>query len=130
MKKVFALLLAELRKLGANIIFANFSKVIIDTGKFDLSAAKAYCDSLLKALQTRFFFLTGWYSNSYSVQVPLYVSFSLLCVGTYLSGLSSNNWTSGFPCFLWIRFGHSYSFRLLLIDFNFWVYRLKVLFII
>lgn len=56
MKKVFALLLAELRKLGANIIFANFSKVIIDTGKFDLSAAKAYCDSLLKALQTRFFF--------------------------------------------------------------------------
>ncbi|PON38200.1 DNA-directed DNA polymerase [Parasponia andersonii] len=53
MKKVFALLLAELRKLGANIIFANFSKVIIDTGKFDLSGAKAYCDSLLKTLQTR-----------------------------------------------------------------------------
>ncbi|KAH7561208.1 hypothetical protein JRO89_XS10G0191200 [Xanthoceras sorbifolium] len=54
MQKVFALLLAEFRKLGATIIFANFSKVIIDTGKFDLSAAKAYCDSLLKALQNRF----------------------------------------------------------------------------
>ncbi|KDO51331.1 hypothetical protein CISIN_1g0001612mg, partial [Citrus sinensis] len=53
MQKVFAMLLAEFRKLGATIIFANFSKVIIDTGKFDLSAAKAYCDSLLKALQTR-----------------------------------------------------------------------------
>ncbi|KAJ4724769.1 DNA polymerase epsilon catalytic subunit [Melia azedarach] len=53
MQKVFALLLAEFRKLGATIIFANFSKVIIDTGKFDLPAAKAYCDSLLKALQTR-----------------------------------------------------------------------------
>lgn len=53
MQKVFAMLLAEFRKLGAAIIFANFSKVIIDTGKFDLSAAKAYCDSLLKALQTR-----------------------------------------------------------------------------
>ncbi|KAK4854956.1 hypothetical protein QYF36_002733 [Acer negundo] len=53
MQKVFALLLAELRKLGATIIFANFSKVIIDTGKVDLSAAKAYCDSLLKALQNR-----------------------------------------------------------------------------
>ncbi|XP_020536143.1 DNA polymerase epsilon catalytic subunit A isoform X2 [Jatropha curcas] len=53
MQKVFALLLAELRKLGASIIFANFSKVIIDTGKFSLSAAKAYCDSLLKTLQTR-----------------------------------------------------------------------------
>ncbi|KAJ6368932.1 hypothetical protein OIU78_001326 [Salix suchowensis] len=53
MQKVFALLLAELRKLGATIIFANFSKVIIDTGKFELSAAKAYCDSLLKTLQNR-----------------------------------------------------------------------------
>ncbi|XP_030957704.1 DNA polymerase epsilon catalytic subunit A-like isoform X2 [Quercus lobata] len=53
MQKVFALLLAEFRKLGATIIFANFSKVIIDTGKFDLSAAKAYCDSLLKTLQKR-----------------------------------------------------------------------------
>ncbi|KAK2643590.1 hypothetical protein Ddye_025353 [Dipteronia dyeriana] len=53
MQKVFALLLAEFRKLGATIIFANFSKVIIDTGKVDLSAAKAYCDSLLKALQNR-----------------------------------------------------------------------------
>ncbi|RVW54423.1 DNA polymerase epsilon catalytic subunit A [Vitis vinifera] len=48
MQKVFALLLAEFRKLGAAIVFANFSKVIIDTGKSDLSAAKAYCDSLLK----------------------------------------------------------------------------------
>ncbi|XP_050220537.1 DNA polymerase epsilon catalytic subunit A-like isoform X2 [Mercurialis annua] len=53
MQKVFALLLAEFRKLGATIIFANFSKVIIDTGKLSLSAAKAYCDSLLKTLQTR-----------------------------------------------------------------------------
>ncbi|XAR60114.1 DNA-directed DNA polymerase [Bertholletia excelsa] len=53
MQKVFALLLAEFRKLGATIIFANFAKVIIDTGKSDILAAKAYCDSLLKMLQTR-----------------------------------------------------------------------------
>ena len=59
MKKVFALLLAEFRKLGATIVFANFSKVIIDTGKFDLSTAKAYNDSLIKALQTRFVLLEG-----------------------------------------------------------------------
>lgn len=54
MKKVFALLLAEFRKLGANVIFANFSKIIIDTGKVDLASAHAYCDSLLKTLQTRY----------------------------------------------------------------------------
>lgn len=50
---MFALLLAEFRKLGATVIFANFSKVILDTGKADLAAARAYCDSVLKALQTR-----------------------------------------------------------------------------
>nr|XP_043613660.1 DNA polymerase epsilon catalytic subunit A-like [Erigeron canadensis] len=53
MQKVFALLLAEFRKLGATIIFASFSKVILDTGKSDLIAAQAYCDSLLKTIQTR-----------------------------------------------------------------------------
>ncbi|CAG7868312.1 unnamed protein product [Brassica rapa] len=50
MQKVFALLLTDLRRLGATIIFADFSKIVIDTGKFDLSAAKAYCDSLLTAV--------------------------------------------------------------------------------
>ncbi|MED6160431.1 DNA polymerase epsilon catalytic subunit A [Stylosanthes scabra] len=53
MQKVFALLLAEFRKLGATIVFANFSKIIIDTGKYDLDAAKAYCDSLLRTIQSR-----------------------------------------------------------------------------
>ena len=54
MEKVFALLLAEFRKLGATVIFANFSKIIIDTGKIHLPAASAYCECLLKALQTRY----------------------------------------------------------------------------
>lgn len=53
MQKVFALLLAELRKLGAIIVFADFSKIIIDTGKSNISTAKAYCECLLKTLQTR-----------------------------------------------------------------------------
>ncbi|MCD7471233.1 DNA polymerase epsilon catalytic subunit A [Datura stramonium] len=53
MQKMFALLVAELRKLGAAIVFASFSKIIIDTGKSDISAAKAYCDSVIKNVQTR-----------------------------------------------------------------------------
>ncbi|KAJ8568462.1 hypothetical protein K7X08_027995 [Anisodus acutangulus] len=53
MQKMFALLVAELRKFGAAIVFASFSKIIIDTGKSDVSAAKAYCDSVIKAVQTR-----------------------------------------------------------------------------
>lgn len=59
MKKVLLILLAEFRKLGANIIFANFYKVIIDTGKFDISAAKAYCESVIKTLQKRLVFNTS-----------------------------------------------------------------------
>ncbi|XP_076907152.1 DNA polymerase epsilon catalytic subunit A-like [Bidens hawaiensis] len=51
MQKVLALLLSEFRKLGATIIFANYSKVIIDTGKPDLHAAQAYCDTLLEILK-------------------------------------------------------------------------------
>ncbi|CAL9234448.1 unnamed protein product [Arabidopsis halleri] len=53
MQKVFALLLTDLRRLGAIIIYADFSKVVIDTGKFDLSAAKAYCESLLTVMGSR-----------------------------------------------------------------------------
>lgn len=53
MQKMFALLVAELRKLGAAIVFASFSKIIIDTGKSDISAAKAYCDNVIKNVQTR-----------------------------------------------------------------------------
>ncbi|KAJ0576989.1 putative DNA-directed DNA polymerase [Helianthus annuus] len=53
MQRLLLRLLAELKKLGATIIFANYSKVIFDTGKSDLSAAQAYCDSLLQALQNR-----------------------------------------------------------------------------
>lgn len=56
MQTLFALLMGEFRKLGAAIVFANFSKVIIDTGKSDLSAARAYCNSVLKTIQTRFVF--------------------------------------------------------------------------
>ncbi|KAJ8760539.1 hypothetical protein K2173_015206 [Erythroxylum novogranatense] len=53
MQKVFALLLAEFRKLGATIIFPKFSKVIKDTRKFSVPTARTYCDSLLKTLQNR-----------------------------------------------------------------------------
>jgi len=79
MKKVFALLLTEFRKLGANVIFANFSKIIIDTGKVDLPSARAYCDSLLKTLQTRDLF--EWIELE-----PLHYWHSLLFMDQYNYG--------------------------------------------
>ncbi|OVA03605.1 DNA-directed DNA polymerase [Macleaya cordata] len=79
MQKVFALLLAEFRKLGATIIFADFSKIIIDTGKSDLSAAQAYCDCLLKTLQTRDLF--EWVELE-----PLHFWHSLLFMDQYNYG--------------------------------------------
>jgi len=53
MQKVYALLLAELRKLGATIVFADFSRIIIATGKFQVPAAQGYCEYLLKTIKTR-----------------------------------------------------------------------------
>ncbi|XP_074301915.1 DNA polymerase epsilon catalytic subunit A-like [Silene latifolia] len=79
MQKVFALLLAEFRKLGATIVFANFSKIILDTGKADLSAARAYCERLLKALQTRDMF--EWIEIE-----PLHFWHSLLFMDQYNYG--------------------------------------------
>lgn len=57
MRKVFALLIAELKNLGATIIFSSFSRIIIDTGKIDLASAHAYCDCMLNTLQKRYCFL-------------------------------------------------------------------------
>ncbi|KAI7734906.1 hypothetical protein M8C21_021709 [Ambrosia artemisiifolia] len=51
MKKTLTLLLHKFRNSGATIIFANYSKVILDTGKPDLYAARTYCDFLLETLQ-------------------------------------------------------------------------------
>lgn len=53
MQKVFALLLAELRKLRATIVFADFSRIIIATGKYNMAAAQGYCEYLLKTLKSR-----------------------------------------------------------------------------
>lgn len=56
MQKVFALLLLELRKLRASIVFADFSRIIIATGKYDMAAAQGYCEYLLKTLKSRYIF--------------------------------------------------------------------------
>ncbi|KAJ0887133.1 putative DNA-directed DNA polymerase [Helianthus annuus] len=53
MNKVLALLLRKFRNSCSTIIFANYSKVILDTGKADLDAAQTYCGSLLETLQKR-----------------------------------------------------------------------------
>ena len=53
MQKVFALLLLELRKLRASIVFADFSRIIIATGKYNMAAAQGYCEYLLKTLKSR-----------------------------------------------------------------------------
>ncbi|KAG9455053.1 hypothetical protein H6P81_007957 [Aristolochia fimbriata] len=79
MRKVFALLLAELQKLGATIVFADFSKIIINTGKYDLASAQAYCECLLKTLQTRDLF--EWIELE-----PLHFWHSLLFMDQYNFG--------------------------------------------
>lgn len=67
MQKIFALLLAELKKLGANVVFADFSHIIVETGKHQLAAAQGYCDYLVKILKSRWKCkgVLGWVLNYY-----------------------------------------------------------------
>jgi len=53
MKKVWLQLLAELRALGAKIVYANLYRVIIATDKPSLGAAVAYADSVIKSVSVR-----------------------------------------------------------------------------
>jgi len=53
MKKVFTLLLAELRKLQVEVVYADMRRVIIATGKHDLASASACVEGLKTALHQR-----------------------------------------------------------------------------
>lgn len=53
MKKVFTLLLAELRKLQVEVVYADMRRIIIATGKHDLASASACVEGLKSALHQR-----------------------------------------------------------------------------
>lgn len=53
MKKVFTLLLAEVKKLGATVIHADMTSITIATGKTRLSSASAFVEGLRAALRRR-----------------------------------------------------------------------------
>ena len=43
MKKLFMQLLAELRRLGATIVFANFNRIVINTEKVGVCVCVCMC---------------------------------------------------------------------------------------
>ena len=53
MKKVFTLLLAEVKKLGATVIHADMQTITIATGKNRLASAAAFVDGLRASLRRR-----------------------------------------------------------------------------
>lgn len=53
MQKVLGRLLTELKKLGASIVFADFSRVILATGKRTPVAARDYCNFIVRTLKTK-----------------------------------------------------------------------------
>ncbi len=50
MKKFFGFLLQKLKSLGAKIIFANLSKIIISTQKYNFAEAENYSTFILKTV--------------------------------------------------------------------------------
>jgi DNA polymerase epsilon subunit 1 len=53
MKKVFFQLIAEFKKLGSKILFANFNRIIIVTNKTTVRDATTYCDFILNNLRQK-----------------------------------------------------------------------------
>jgi len=53
MKKVFTLLLAEIRKLQVDVVYADMRRIIIATGKHDLASAASCVEGLKTALHKR-----------------------------------------------------------------------------
>ena len=51
--QVFRMLLGEMRKLGATIVFADFSRIIVCTGKHSLDSALGYVDSLAATVKAK-----------------------------------------------------------------------------
>jgi hypothetical protein len=47
------MLLTEMRKLGCTIVFADFNRIIICTGKHGLDSAMGYVQSLISTLQSK-----------------------------------------------------------------------------
>jgi DNA polymerase epsilon subunit 1 len=53
MKKVFMQLVAEFKRLGATIVFANFHKIVLTTSKETLDSALPYFDYLYRSIQRK-----------------------------------------------------------------------------
>jgi len=56
MKKLFLLLVGELRKLGSRVIYGSFNKIVLCTTKTDLESARAYIDYILKTIKANSLF--------------------------------------------------------------------------
>ncbi|XP_065055976.1 DNA polymerase epsilon catalytic subunit A-like isoform X2 [Rhopilema esculentum] len=53
MKKLFMQLIAEFKKLGSTIVYANFNKIILCTKKHNVKDALAYVHFILKSIQCK-----------------------------------------------------------------------------
>ncbi|CAM9190271.1 unnamed protein product [Chrysoparadoxa australica] len=53
MHKVFTRFVGELQRLGARVIYADFTKVIVATERTDLASAKEYADFVVRTLTSR-----------------------------------------------------------------------------
>ena len=53
MKKLFMQLVAEFRRLGAIVVFADFNRIILNTKKRSLSDALAYVEYVTNAIHNK-----------------------------------------------------------------------------
>ena len=85
MQRVFSLLINELSRLGAKVIYADFHRFIVDTGKRDIVTAIAFGDFLSTSLSRHPMFdklalkLSRRYDRTYRTLPPFPLLPALLC---------------------------------------------------
>lgn len=72
MRKVLAHLVAEMRKLGATVVAADMTSIILATGKRNLTAAVGYADVYI--------LFTASLCNTLDVRCPMYMQHAAIAV--------------------------------------------------
>jgi len=102
MKKVFLQLLAELRRLGAQIVFANFNRVLISTTKTSVDNARGYCEYVLAAIKKKPLF--QWLDVRLYKRISYFLTSPPVFSSTPSScGSISCGWTKPTLLVFWVR---------------------------
>lgn len=90
MTKLFRRLIGELRRLGATVVYADFRRIILHTGKHDLQSASEYTQFLLSAIAGKDTFAAMDVRLNFQSHLYYIIFFKLSNLGFYIFTLEDH----------------------------------------